>query len=80
MYTIEEAKVSYPRATYNMPKDAEREFGREAIIRAIESKAEAEQALQSKAVKEMVVRAWRKFTRSATAPSAAASATPEASR
>ena len=62
MHSIEEAKISRPTNFYNVSKPAERECGREEIIRAIETEVQAARAHQINTVYKMIAAAWRNIS------------------
>ena len=64
MYTVEEARISSPSSTYNIPEGAAREFGRDSISRALESEAEAVQLQRANALRQLLTRAWQKLAES----------------
>ena len=61
MFSIEEAKVARPTASVSIPVGASREFGDEAIKRAIEEQTIATQSETDKGIRSALVLAWRKL-------------------
>jgi hypothetical protein len=66
MYTIEDAKLSRLNPTYNIPEGAAREHDREAIIRALESDAQAAHEQNVTLFRRFVSSHWQKLTGSTT--------------
>ena len=62
MYSIEEARISGPKANYNIPEGAALEFGRENIQRAVQAEVEAAEAQQIDKLRNVLTRAWHKLT------------------
>ena len=70
MYTIEEARLSRPSASYQIPAGAARECGEEAIKRAIEEQAADEDRKVLQGAREAMASAWVRLI-GATGPAAA---------
>ena len=62
MYTLEEARLSRPNATYHISEGATREFDREDIIRALESDTKAAHAHRAKIFQSALSLVWQKLT------------------
>jgi hypothetical protein len=77
MYTLEEAKLSRPSATYQIPAAAVRECGEEAIKRAIEQHGAAADHKFLHGVRKAMASAWARLL-GATGPAAAARSLPKA--
>lgn len=61
MYTIEEAKLCRPHATYHIATGTTREYDREQIIRALENDVQAAQARRAKTVRAAILAVWEKY-------------------
>jgi hypothetical protein len=62
MYTIEDARLSRLNPIYRLPEDATREFGRENIIRALESEAQARHEQNVTVFRRVLSGLWQKLT------------------
>ena len=65
MLTIEEARASRPASRLNIPVGAKRECGEEAVQRAVEEMAYAEEIGFAQNVRNKISAAWQKLTASA---------------
>jgi hypothetical protein len=62
MYTIEQAKFSGLQASYNIPHDAVREFGRDNIERAIRAEVKAAKVKRIDKLRTAFAGGWQKLT------------------
>ena len=62
MFTIEEAKISKPTASNNIPAGAAREYGHDNIRRALQDEAEAAEAQQAEGFLTLAKSAWSRLT------------------
>ena len=62
MFTFEEAKISKPTASNNIPAGAAREYGHENIQRALQDEAEAAEAEQAEGFLTLAKSAWSRCT------------------
>ena len=61
MYTIEEAKLARETVTFNIPAAAAREFGEDAIKRAIEEQIVESDRKNRQGMRDALLSAWHRL-------------------